>query len=157
MKFKLKSSIQLDVITKNGRLYTKELFEKSLIKYLKGNSHFGEYLEYDQDYSDSVDLNNISHEILDVIVDDYGNIIVEIETVPTREGAYIKKLIQENNAHIRMRAIGTVKKDKEKNYNVVEALDIMTFDVIQNESKKENDEGRSSESGLLQSSTTGIT
>ena len=142
MDFNIKMKFNLNEVNYNNRLYNKNEFQKAIEEFLSHKQiHLGEL--FDNEYTfrdfDVVDLVNSSHKINDVVINDDNSVNVIGETLPTREGNYLKSLIKQNKVFIIPRGIGEIELNENKQ-EIVKNYKLLTFDFVTENVFNKNDE-----------------
>lgn len=114
----------------NGRVYSKELWEREIDKYLqvvKENRATG---ELDHPDSTIINLKNVSHVIREVRWD--GNkVIGKIEILPTHSGNILRALIENNvMVGVSSRGMGSVKQLGEGTLEVQDDFELLCWDFV---------------------------
>ena len=108
--------------TINGRVYTDGALQKAVDAFKNREAPMlGELAP--NDYGTEIDLDNASHEVLDVCLDD-GYLSVEVNPLDTPNGKIIEEM-GEQNLQPSPRFIGQLNED-----NTVDIQGLVTFDVL---------------------------
>ena len=126
------------VKNQNGRVYTKNVLIREAGKYaenfIKERRALG---ELDHPESSVVNLQNVSHNVLEVHWEG-DDLIGSIEVLPTPNGNILKELFRANiRLGISSRGMGTVQKDVRENADVVQDdFELIAFDFVSNPSTR---------------------
>jgi len=115
----------------NGRIYEQEILEREIKKYINGPVKEKRALgELDHPDSSVINLNNVSHNIVEVTMngnDVHG--VVEILTTPA--GNILKELFRCGvTVGISSRGMGSVEEDSDGVLMVQEDFDLLCFDMV---------------------------
>ena len=121
----------------NGRVYPREILLREAQKYeenfIKERRALG---ELDHPESSVVNLQNVSHNVLDMHWEG-DNLIGTIEVLPTPNGNILKELFRSNiRLGISSRGMGSVKKVNESTDEVQDDFDLIAFDFVSNPSTR---------------------
>jgi hypothetical protein len=126
------------VKNQNGRVYTKNVLLREASKYtenfVKERRALG---ELDHPESSVVNLQNVSHNVLEVHWEG-DNLIGSIEVLPTPNGNILKELFRANiRLGISSRGMGTVQKDMREQADIVQDdFELIAFDFVSNPSTR---------------------
>jgi len=119
-----------DVPTRNGRIYSRSIYEKAIKELgplMKKRAVFGE-LDHPDDSKSR--LERVSHVITDLYIDNDGRVIGEAEILPTPAGKIVQALLESNVAvGVSSRGFGTTIQREGKTY-VGEDFVLKTFDFV---------------------------
>mgnify|MGYP003668107993 FL=1 len=120
-----------EVKNHNGRIYEKEILEREIKKYIDGPVKEKRALgELDHPDSPVINLNNVSHNIVEVKMngnDVHG--VIEILTTPA--GNILKELFRCGvTVGISSRGMGSVEEDSDGVLMVQEDFDLLCFDMV---------------------------
>lgn len=136
--FKIKMAFKLNEPNYNNRIYTTEEFTKSVEKFFeKEELHIGELFDgpyrFEKRSFAPVDFVSASHTISNVYLCEDDSILVEGETLPTREGSYLASLINKDEVVLIPRGIGEIVADENGSFKVLN-YSLLTFDFVIKES-----------------------
>lgn len=126
------------VKNQNGRVYTKPVLLREAQKYtenfVKERRALG---ELDHPESSVVNLQNVSHNVLEVHWEG-DDLIGSIEVLPTPNGNILKELFRANiRLGISSRGMGTVQKDMHEGADIVQDdFELIAFDFVSNPSTR---------------------
>lgn len=126
------------VKNQNGRVYTKNVLLREAAKYtenfVKERRALG---ELDHPESSVVNLQNVSHNVLEVHWEG-DDLIGSIEVLPTPNGNILKELFRANiRLGISSRGMGTVQKDMHEGADIVQDdFELIAFDFVSNPSTR---------------------
>jgi hypothetical protein len=126
------------VKNQNGRVYTKNVLLREASKYtenfVKERRALG---ELDHPESSVVNLQNVSHNVLEVHWEG-DDLIGSIEVLPTPNGNILKELFRANiRLGISSRGMGTVQKDMHEGADIVQDdFELIAFDFVSNPSTR---------------------
>lgn len=126
------------VKNQNGRVYTKPVLLREASKYtenfVKERRALG---ELDHPESSVVNLQNVSHNVLEVHWEG-DDLIGSIEVLPTPNGNILKELFRANiRLGISSRGMGTVQKDMHEGADIVQDdFELIAFDFVSNPSTR---------------------
>lgn len=120
----------------NGRVYSRELWDREINKYQNEISNNSSTGELDHPDSNIISLKNVSHIVREVKwVGD--NIVGRIEILPTTSGNILKALIENNVAvGISSRGLGSLKPIGEGKMEVQDDFSLVCWDFVSNPSNK---------------------
>ncbi len=115
----------------NGRIYPSDILKREVDKYhthcVKERRAMG---ELDHNDSNVVNLNNVSHNIVDLKWEG-DNLVGRIEILSTPSGNILKELFKSGiKLGISSRGLGSLKKDNEGNDIVQEDYDLICWDFV---------------------------
>jgi hypothetical protein len=129
--------ISLDKPNKNNRVYSKTLFEKALkdiTPKIEERSFLGTLFGLGDDFN--IGVNNISHVVTELKIDDDGNLVGTIEVLDTPVGERVKRLIESGEASLSPRGFGSVI-NIQRELHLIDENDykLISIDVIEKKEK----------------------
>lgn len=124
-----------DTKNHNGRIYPKPILERESNKYLNTQVRERRALgELDHPDSQVVNLNNVSHNIVEMYWKG-NNLIGEVEVLGTPSGNILRELFRAGiKLGISSRGLGSLKKDNSGSDIVQEDFELVAFDFVSNPS-----------------------
>ncbi len=126
----MKKMFRVDEPTVNGRIYPREVVEKAIEEYMSSEAHFG---ELDHPENLNINLDRVSHKVIDTFITDKGDWMARIEILKTPMGEVLEQLIANGILpKLDPRSTGIISEDF-----VVSDLQIVAIDVISEAQEKE--------------------
>jgi len=124
-----------DVKNHNGRIYEQEILEREIKKYIDGPVKEKRALgELDHPDSSVINLNNVSHNIVEVTMNG-GDVHGVIEILTTPSGNILKELLQAGILlGISSRGLGSVRELDEGTVAVEDDFELICWDFVSNPS-----------------------
>ena len=115
----------------NGRIYEQEILEREIKKYIDGPVREKRALgELDHPESSVINLNNVSHNIVEVTMKG-GDVHVVVEILTTPAGNILKELFRCGvTVGISSRGMGSVEENSDGVLMVQEDFDLLCFDFV---------------------------
>lgn len=117
--------------TANGRIYPRKLVEREIGRLRPKMESRGLYGELDHPDDGSTKLKRVSHLITDMRVESDGRVLGKLEVLGTPNGKILRNLIESGaQTGVSSRGVGSVKKNREGNFEVQEDFKLLTYDAV---------------------------
>ena len=126
---------EADKPTKKGRIYSKSILLDMCNRFKVSSSVlFG---EMDSPSMETISIDRITHQIVDIDCDESGDLIVTVSILSKTPLGKIAQSLLDNNieCYLNSRGMGNVNEN-----NVVDRFDLITFDLVCSPSQPQEDE-----------------